>query len=72
MDGWTHAAADKMPEYPLPKQIEDFIESGKYKNVDNRVTKENYVRRMHNLLYLEEFQQKLDLSRSVFANGCGC
>ena len=52
-----------LPEYFLPQQIETLIEKGKYSNVENRVTKENYKRRMHNLLYLEEYQQRSDLSR---------
>jgi hypothetical protein len=52
-----------LPEYILPQQIEALIEKGKYSNVENRVTKENYKRRMHNLLYLEEYQERLDLSR---------
>ena len=52
-----------LPEYQLPKQIEDFINDGKYKNVESTVTKENYRKRMHNLLYLEEYQQRSDLSR---------
>lgn len=52
-----------LPEYFLPQQIEVLIEKGKYSNVENKVTKENYKRRMHNLLYLEEYQQRLDLSR---------
>lgn len=56
-----------LPEYLLPQQIEQLIEKGKYSNVENRVTKENYKKRMHNLLYLEEYQQKVDLSRSGVA-----
>lgn len=56
-----------LPDYLLPQQIETLIESGKYSNVENSVTKENYKRRMHNLLYLEEYQQRLDLSR-YFSN----
>lgn len=52
-----------LPEYLLPQQIETLIEKGKYSNVENKVTKENYKRRMHNLLYLEEYQQRVDLSR---------
>ena len=52
-----------LPEFALPQKIEEFIEGGKYSNVEIRVTKENYKRRMHNLLYLEEYQQRLDLSR---------
>lgn len=36
---------------------------GKYNNVENRVTEANYKRRLHNLLYLEEYQQRLDMSR---------
>lgn len=55
-----------LPEYLLPQQIESLIEKGKYSNVENRVTNENYRRRMHNLLYLEEYQQRLDLSRFVW------
>lgn len=52
-----------LPEYLLPQQIEGLIEKGKYSNVENKVTKENYKRRMHNLLYLEEYKQRVDLSR---------
>ena len=52
-----------LPEYFLPQQIENLIEKGKYSNVEIKVTKENYRRRMHNLLYLEEYQQRVDLSR---------
>lgn len=52
-----------IPEYILPQQIEMLIQKGKYSNVENRVTKSNYKRRMHNLLYLEEYQQRVDLSR---------
>jgi hypothetical protein len=52
-----------LSEYPLPEQIERLIGAGKYSNVENRVTKENYKRRLHNLLYLEEYQQRLDMSR---------
>ena len=54
-----------LPEYPLPEQIEKLIEAGKYNNVENKVTKENYRRRMHNLLYLEEYQQRVDMSRCI-------
>ena len=53
----------KLPDYPLPQQIEEFIKIGKYKNVEDKVTRDNYRCRMHNLLYLEEFQQRVDLSR---------
>jgi hypothetical protein len=52
-----------LDEYALPKKVEEFIEEGKYKNVEKKVSKFNYVRRMHNLLYLEEYQQRKDLSR---------
>jgi hypothetical protein len=52
-----------LADYPLPEQIERLIDSGKYNNVENKVTKENYKRRLHNLLYLEEYQQRLDMSR---------
>ena len=55
-----------LPEYVLPEQVEKFIESGKYKNVEIRVTKENYRRRMHNLLYLEEYKQREDMSRYMY------
>ena len=61
----------ELPEYPLPPQIEDFIKKGKYENVENKVTRENYRRRMHNLLYLEEFQQRVGLSRSGGGVACG-
>lgn len=39
------------------------VSLGKYNNVENRVTETNYKRRLHNLLYLEEYQQRLDMSR---------
>ena len=52
-----------LPEYPLPVQVETLLESGKYENVENRVTKDNYKRRMHNLLYLEEYERRKSMSR---------
>lgn len=52
-----------IPEYPLPEQIEQFIAGGKYRNVEISVTRDNYQRRMHNLLYLEEFKRREDMSR---------
>eukprot|EP00731_Ephydatia_muelleri_P025024 Em0017g107a len=53
----------KMQDYPLPEKVETLLEQGKYNNVENKITKENYKRRMHNLLYLEEYQQRKDMSR---------
>ena len=64
MDSFEEETDRHLPEYSLPEQIESLIEKGKYSNVENRVTKDNYKRRMHNLLYLEEYQQRLDMSRS--------
>ncbi len=63
MDLFTEETDRELPEYALPEQIERFIERGKYRNVENRVTRENYQRRMHNLLYLEEYRQREDMSR---------
>ncbi len=59
----TEATDSVIPEFPLPEQIERFIESGKYEKVEIQVTRANYHRRMHNLLYLEEFKQREDMSR---------
>jgi len=63
MDVFTEETDKALPEYALPEQIEKFIEGGKYKNVEVRVTKDNYIKRMHNLLYLEEYQQRETMSR---------
>ena len=52
-----------LPSYPLPEQVEKLLEMGKYENVENRVTKDNYKRRMHNLLYLEEYERRKCMSR---------
>ena len=52
-----------LPHYQLPEQVEKLLETGKYENVENRVTKENYKRRMHNLLYLEEYERRKCMSR---------
>ena len=49
--------------YQLPEQVEKLLEMGKYENVENRVTKDNYRRRMHNLLYLEEYKRRECMSR---------
>lgn len=52
-----------LPSYQLPEQVEKLLEMGKYENVENRVTKDNYKRRMHNLLYLEEYERRSCMSR---------
>ena len=52
-----------LPPYQLPEQVEKLLELGKYENVENRVTKDNYKRRMHNLLYLEEYERRKCMSR---------
>ena len=54
---------EQLPDYCLPEQMSDYIQSGKYSNVEEDITRTNYVSRMHNLLYLEEFQQQFDLRR---------
>ena len=54
------------PPCPLTKHCYDAFlapPQASTKMVENRVTKENYKRRLHNLLYLEEYQQRLDMSR---------
>ena len=52
-----------LPSYHLPEQVEKLLELGMYENVENRVTKDNYKRRMHNLLYLEEYERRKCMSR---------
>ena len=37
--GSEEVGDDQIEEYPLPEQIEQLIEAGKYSNVENRVTK---------------------------------
>ena len=54
---------EALPDYYLPVQISDNIKSGKYNNVGDDISRTNYICHMHNLLYLEEFQQRLDLRR---------
>ncbi len=66
MDLYSEAGDSQIPEYPLPEQIEGFIQAGKYKKVETLVTRANYQRRIHNLLYLEEFKQREDMSRWVW------
>ncbi len=63
MDQYIEETDRDLPEYALPEKIEKFIEDGKYMNVEYRVTRENYQQRMHNLLYLEEYKQREDMSR---------
>jgi hypothetical protein len=52
-----------LKRYKLPEKIEQFLEEGRYNNMERMVTKENYARRLHNLLFLEQYQQRKDLSR---------
>ena len=66
-----------LAEYPLPEQVETLIDKGNVEtkitkvmymcSVVTMVTRgqlqENYCRRMHNLLYVEEYQHRKDLSR---------
>ena len=72
MNLYTEETDKALPDYPLPEQIEKFIEGGKYRNVEARVTRVNYQRRMHNLLYLEEYKQREDMSRCVCVCTCAC
>ena len=37
--GSEEVGDEQIEEYPLPEQIEQLIEAGKYSNVENRVTK---------------------------------
>ena len=66
-----------LAEYPLPEQVETLIDKRNVEtkitkvmymcSVVTMVTRgqlqENYCRRMHNLLYVEEYQHRKDLSR---------
>ncbi|XP_011406766.2 PREDICTED: probable helicase with zinc finger domain [Amphimedon queenslandica] len=62
-DSSRELADTELRDYELPEQVEKLIEGGKYKNVEQRIKKDSYVRRMHNLLYLEEYQERKDISR---------
>ena len=55
-------------KYPMRNDIEERMSSGYFDNMKSEITKENFAKRFHILLYIEEYQQKKSLMKYDLCN----